>query len=185
MLRISEDAGVGRYGHSKSSSGVHSVGTSRRTFDESAQECEIWYAFNACNQHTQRTRPNCKHLGIQIKCTRRVPWSEMVASARRKAPTLEEEYRLFPSLLASKIFPLRAEDCLVRDIRVWHGGCPNLSGEARFLPSIEVSSAAWAEWRRTCMASSIYIDGFPRSITFGGSSTRTIRSRSERGPCCP
>ena len=125
---------------------------------------------------TQRTRPNCKHLGIQINCTRRVPWSEMVASARRKAPTLEEEYRLFPSLLASKIFPLRAEDCLVRDIRVWHGGCPNLSGEARFLPSIEVSSAAWAEWRRTCMASSIYIDRFPRSITLGGSSTRTIRS---------
>ena len=40
-----------------------------------------------------------------------VPWSEMVASARRKAPTLEEEYRLFPSWLASKIFPLRAGDC--------------------------------------------------------------------------
>ena len=83
--------------------------------------------------------------------TRIVPWSEMVASARRKPPSLEEEYRLFPHRLASKILHLHAGDCVVRDIRVWHGGCPNLSGEARFLPSIEVSSAAWAEWRRTCL----------------------------------
>lgn len=31
------------------------------------------------------------------------------------------------------------------DVRVWHGGCPNLCGEPRFLPCMEVQSRRY--WR--------------------------------------
>ncbi|CAJ1359732.1 unnamed protein product, partial [Effrenium voratum] len=78
-----------------------------------------------------------------------VPWRSMqqYCQARNRvelpAPGLEEEYRHCRDWLQSKIFPLQAGDCLIRDIRVWHGGCPNLSGEVRFLPSMELCSGAY------------------------------------------
>merc|ERR1712232_1321357 len=56
------------------------------------------------------------------------------------APLLSQEFKRRPAWLASRIFPLEPGDVLVRDVRVWHGGCPNLSQEARYLPGIEVAS---------------------------------------------
>ena len=73
-----------------------------------------------------------------------VGWPEMEkflgAHVGREAPSLEEELAQVPHWLGSKIFPLDPGDVLVRDIRVWHGGCPNLSREPRYLPSLEVAS---------------------------------------------
>lgn len=57
------------------------------------------------------------------------------------APLLGQELHRRPRWLASRIFPLDAGDVIIRDVRVWHGGCPNLSREPRYLPSIEVASA--------------------------------------------
>lgn len=55
-------------------------------------------------------------------------------------PDLVQELRRRPRWLSSRLFFLEAGDCVVRDVRVWHGGCPNLSRAARYLPSIEVAS---------------------------------------------
>lgn len=62
------------------------------------------------------------------------------------APKLEEELEKVPDWLAMKIFPLEPGDALIRDIRVWHGGCPNLSGVDRFLPGLEVESYGRMKW---------------------------------------
>lgn len=56
------------------------------------------------------------------------------------APDLGHEFERRRHWLGYKIFPLEAGDVLIRDTRLWHGGCPNLSSEARFLPAVEVSS---------------------------------------------
>jgi len=47
------------------------------------------------------------------------------------------ELKLVPEWLSSKAFPLKIGDAMVRDICVWHGGCPNLSGQPRFLPAAQ------------------------------------------------
>eukprot|EP00930_Biecheleria_cincta_P044971 TRINITY_DN3098_c0_g2_i1.p1 TRINITY_DN3098_c0_g2~~TRINITY_DN3098_c0_g2_i1.p1 ORF type:complete len:582 (+),score=75.37 TRINITY_DN3098_c0_g2_i1:148-1893(+) len=73
-----------------------------------------------------------------------INWDQMLGFGAGKgkcAPSLDEEIKLEPDWLQSKIFPLSAGDALIRDIRVWHGGCPNLSGSARFLPALELESA--------------------------------------------
>ena len=78
-----------------------------------------------------------------------IPWSEMQAFGREKcAPGLEEEDRFSRQWLQSKIFPLEAGSALVRDIRVWHGGCPNGSGQPRFLPALEVMSQRYFQWQQ-------------------------------------
>ena len=51
-----------------------------------------------------------------------------------------EEYR------QSKLFPLPAGAAILRDLRLWHGGTPNLSAETRFLPSVEVFSAKYGSF---------------------------------------
>jgi len=56
------------------------------------------------------------------------------------APNLAQEMKLRPGWMAYRFFPLAPGDALVRDVRLWHGGCPNLSREARYLPSFEVAS---------------------------------------------
>merc|ERR1711920_742262 len=33
-------------------------------------------------------------------------------------------------------------------IRVWHGGCPNMSGQVRFLPGLEVMSREFFDWQQ-------------------------------------
>merc|ERR1712057_84349 len=60
-------------------------------------------------------------------------------------PDLTRELQCRPGWLASRTFPLEAGDALIRDVRLWHGGCPNLSREARYLPSFEVASTAIVE----------------------------------------
>jgi len=74
-----------------------------------------------------------------------IDWDQMRqfgADKGKDAPGLEQELESRPQWLASKLFPLAAGDVVVRDIRAWHGGCPNLSGSDRFLPALEVESAA-------------------------------------------
>eukprot|EP00439_Symbiodinium_sp_Y106_P056383 s5884_g7.t3 len=88
------------------------------------------------------------------RCTARiVSWKEMAAYCEDKpwmdAPSLVDELEKRSDWLRSKVFPLQAGDCLVRDVRVWHGGCPNLSGEARYLPALEVISREYFTFLQT------------------------------------
>ena len=58
------------------------------------------------------------------------------------APGLEEELE---DWRRSKVCPLPPGAAIIRDLRLYHGGTPNLSGATRFLPSIElVSTEYWA-----------------------------------------
>ncbi|CAE8715163.1 unnamed protein product [Polarella glacialis] len=61
-------------------------------------------------------------------------WSEL-------PPNFAEEPE---DMLQSKLFPLPPGAAVVRDLRLWHGGTPNLSGQTRFLPSVELMSSAYA-----------------------------------------
>jgi len=61
-------------------------------------------------------------------------------------PSMAKELKLCPSWLASRTFPLAPGDAVLRDVRVWHGGCPNLSMVPRYMPSVEVSSKAMLEY---------------------------------------
>ncbi|CAE7937937.1 unnamed protein product [Symbiodinium necroappetens] len=82
-----------------------------------------------------------------------VSWTEMAAYCQDKpwldAPSLGDELEKRSDWLRSKVFPLQAGDCLVRDVRVWHGGCPNLSGEARYLPALEAISHEYFTFLQT------------------------------------
>jgi hypothetical protein len=46
----------------------------------------------------------------------------------------------------SKLFPMLEGSALIRDLRVWHGGTPNVLAETRFLPNVELVSAGYAEF---------------------------------------
>ena len=63
-----------------------------------------------------------------------------------KPPDLNTEFEHQRHWLNSRIYPLSAEDAVLREMRVWHGGCPNLSSEARYLPCVEVASPEYYEW---------------------------------------
>ena len=44
----------------------------------------------------------------------------------------------------STVCPAPAGSVLIRDVRAWHGGTPNLTDETRAIPNIEF----WAPWYR-------------------------------------
>ncbi|MEO2183372.1 MAG: hypothetical protein ABGY43_13845, partial [bacterium] len=44
----------------------------------------------------------------------------------------------------STVCPAPAGSVLIRDIRAWHGGTPNLSNDVRAIPNVEY----WAPWYR-------------------------------------
>jgi len=48
----------------------------------------------------------------------------------------------------SKVCPMRAGTALIRDFRLWHGGTPNQTSETRFLPNVELVSAAYSDFLR-------------------------------------
>lgn len=63
----------------------------------------------------------------------------------------EVPYREPSDWLNSRLNPLRAGSAIVRDVRVLHGGTPNISQAVRFLPSIEYASADFrATGRKDC-----------------------------------
>jgi ectoine hydroxylase-related dioxygenase (phytanoyl-CoA dioxygenase family) len=75
--------------------------------------------------------------------------------SRAPIPTLADEPEW---MKLSTVCPVPAGSVLIRDIRAWHGGTPNLSDEVRAIPNVEY----WAPWYRepvrVCMPRSIYDD---------------------------
>ncbi|MGE0624165.1 MAG: phytanoyl-CoA dioxygenase family protein [Pseudomonadales bacterium] len=82
--------------------------------------------------------------------TRQIPGTQ---HSREPIPTLADEPEW---MKLSTVCPVPAGSVLIRDIRAWHGGTPNLSDEVRAIPNVEY----WAPWYRepapVCMPRSVY-----------------------------
>jgi ectoine hydroxylase-related dioxygenase (phytanoyl-CoA dioxygenase family) len=82
--------------------------------------------------------------------TRQIPGTQ---HSRDPIPKLELEPEW---MKLSTVCPAPAGSVLIRDIRAWHGGTPNLSDEVRAIPNAEF----WAPWYRepinTCMPKTMY-----------------------------
>lgn len=70
--------------------------------------------------------------------TRQIPGSQ---NARAPIPTLSEEPEW---MRLSTVCPAPAGTAMIRDVRAWHGGTPNLSDEIRAIPNVEF----YAPWFR-------------------------------------
>lgn len=70
--------------------------------------------------------------------TRQIPGTQ---NSRTAIPTLEEEPEW---MRLSTVCPAPAGSIIVRDVRAWHGGTPNLSDAARSIPNLEF----YAPWFR-------------------------------------
>lgn len=70
--------------------------------------------------------------------TRQIPGSQ---HSRAPIPTLEEEPEW---MRLSTVCPAPAGAAMIRDVRAWHGGTPNLSDEVRAIPNLEF----YAPWFR-------------------------------------
>ena len=68
--------------------------------------------------------------------TRQIPGSQ---HSREPFPTLDEEPEW---MRLSTVCPAPAGSVLIRDVRAWHGGTPNVSDEARSIPNVEFA-APW------------------------------------------
>lgn len=65
--------------------------------------------------------------------------------SRLAIPTLDEE----PAWMKrSTISPAPAGSVLIRDIRAWHGGTPNVSNHARAIPNVEYCAPWWRDGMR-------------------------------------
>ncbi len=70
--------------------------------------------------------------------TRQIPGTQ---NARTRIPRLEDEPEW---MRLSTVCPAPAGSIMVRDVRAWHGGTPNLSDEVRSIPNLEF----YAPWFR-------------------------------------
>jgi ectoine hydroxylase-related dioxygenase (phytanoyl-CoA dioxygenase family) len=70
--------------------------------------------------------------------TRQIPGSH---HSRAPIPSLDEEPEW---MRLSTVCPAPAGSVQIRDVRAWHGGTPNISGEPRAIPNIEL----YAPWFR-------------------------------------
>ena len=61
-------------------------------------------------------------------------WKDMTDVGGRYPPFLDEMFRCRPHLLASRLWPLEAGSLVIRDVRVWHCGTPNLTSSTRSNP---------------------------------------------------
>lgn len=70
--------------------------------------------------------------------TRQIPGTQ---NSRAQIPTLEEEPEW---MRLSTVCPAPAGTIMIRDVRAWHGGTPNLSDHTRAIPNLEF----YAPWFR-------------------------------------
>eukprot|EP00747_Dinoflagellata_sp_TGD_P037781 gnl/TRDRNA2_/TRDRNA2_139284_c0_seq3.p1 gnl/TRDRNA2_/TRDRNA2_139284_c0~~gnl/TRDRNA2_/TRDRNA2_139284_c0_seq3.p1 ORF type:complete len:331 (+),score=18.29 gnl/TRDRNA2_/TRDRNA2_139284_c0_seq3:131-1123(+) len=75
------------------------------------------------------------------------------AWSRDPIPSLDAEPQW---MRLSTLCPLPAGSVLIRDVRTWHGGTPNLSDEIRAIPAVEFAAADFREPSRVVMPRAIY-----------------------------
>ena len=84
--------------------------------------------------------------------TRQIPGTQ---HSREPIPSLAEEPEW---MRLSTVCPAPAGSVLIRDVRAWHGGTPNLSEEVRSTPNLEF----YAPWFREPMVPGIGYDDYQR-----------------------
>ncbi len=84
--------------------------------------------------------------------TRQIPGTQ---NSRAPIPNLEEEPEW---MRLSTVCPAPAGSIMIRDVRAWHGGTPNLSGKVRSIPNLEF----YAPWFREPMVPGIDYKGFQK-----------------------
>ena len=97
-------------------------------------------------QHSIRDLPipnvTCNFLTVDFTPlngpTRQIPGTQ---NSREPMPPRDDEPEW---MQLSTVCPAPAGSVLIRDVRAWHGGTPNLSDEARAIPNVEF----WAPWYR-------------------------------------
>lgn len=82
--------------------------------------------------------------------TRQIPGTQY---SREQIPRLIDEPEW---MKLSTVCPATAGSVLIRDIRAWHGGTPNLSNHVRAIPNVEYWAPWYREPTRVCMPRSIY-----------------------------
>ncbi len=73
--------------------------------------------------------------------------------SRELFPTLQEEPEW---MRLSAVCPAPAGSVIIRDVRAWHGGTPNLSQQVRPIPNVEYWAPWYRESSRPCMPREIY-----------------------------
>lgn len=81
----------------------------------------------------------------------------------RQIPGTQHNHDEIPRLMdepewmkLSTVCPAPAGSVLIRDIRAWHGGTPNLSNEVRAIPNVEFWAPWYREPTRKCMPRDLY-----------------------------
>lgn len=82
--------------------------------------------------------------------TRQIPGTQ---NSREPIPSLEEEPEW---MRLSTVCPAPAGSVLVRDVRAWHGGTPNLSDEIRAIPNVEFHAPWYREPTRVCLPREVW-----------------------------
>lgn len=82
--------------------------------------------------------------------TRQIPGTQ---NSRARIPGLEEEPEW---MRLSTVCPAPAGSVMIRDVRAWHGGTPNLSDSTRAIPNLEF----YAPWFREPIVPGITYDDF-------------------------
>lgn len=82
--------------------------------------------------------------------TRQIPGTQ---HSREKIPRLADEPEW---MKLSTVMPAPAGSVLMRDVRAWHGGTPNLADEVRAIPNAEFHAPWYREPWRVSMPRSIY-----------------------------
>jgi ectoine hydroxylase-related dioxygenase (phytanoyl-CoA dioxygenase family) len=96
--------------------------------------------------------------------TRQIPGSQ---HSREPFPTLEEEPEW---MKLSTVCPAPAGGVLIRDVRAWHGGTPNVSDEVRAIPNVEF----YAPWFREPVRPRMSLADFLRLSEHGQRLSRFI-----------
>ena len=99
------------------------------------------YKVSAGNQKRGHDQRNQRFQSSLAMSQHQSTFSDFTAAPLKEIQGSGAPFNFLCFVLQSKIFPLSAGDALIRDIRVWHGGCPNLSDSAGGLPSLALESA--------------------------------------------
>lgn len=108
--------------------------------------------------------------------TRQIPGTQ---KSRTSIPTLDEEPEW---MRLSTVCPVPAGGIMIRDVRAWHGGTPNLSEAPRAIPNLEF----YAPWFREPVVPGIEYDDYiklsDRSQQIAKLCVADSRQRLEFGP---
>ncbi|MEM9564298.1 MAG: phytanoyl-CoA dioxygenase family protein [Actinomycetota bacterium] len=82
--------------------------------------------------------------------TRQIPGTQ---NSREPIPTLDEEPEW---MRLSTVCPAPAGSALIRDVRAWHGGTPNLSDAVRAIPNVEYCAPWYRERPRPALPREVW-----------------------------